>query len=66
MPNHYSILDDENRVYGEWHGHLHYTLMYQSREKAETVAREHHILGYKIVPSEAAVRYSESRYSEHK
>lgn len=50
MPNHYSILDDQDRVYGEWLGHLHCALMYQSRDKAEEVAR-HHRLGYKIVPS---------------
>lgn len=66
MPNHFSILDDENRVYGEWRGHLHYTLMYPSRDKAEEVARDHHMLAYKIVPSEAAIRYSQSRYSEQK
>lgn len=66
MSNHYSILDDQDQVYGEWHGHLHYTLMYQSRDKAEEVAKEHYILGYKIVPAQAAMRHSQSRYSLHK
>lgn len=66
MPNHYSILDDQDRVYGEWLGHLHCALMYKSRDKAEEVARDHHIVGYKIVPSQAAVRHLDSRYSEHK
>lgn len=66
MASHYSILDDEDHVYGAWEGHLHCASMYSSRNRAEAVAIENHIPGYKIVPCEAAIRHVESKYSKHK